>query len=208
MAIGTLKKVTASRARDVCAHFDLSEEAKRLLDDATAPAAFLELLIEKGHLMDAIRLLAFALPKREAVWWACLCVREMLAPDAPPALEEVIKAAETWVYKPTEENRRLAMQKAEKAGYDKPASWAAVGAFWSGGSMAPPAAPVVPPAETLTAKAVSGAILLAAVQREPERAPQRHRQFLDDGIDIAMGGTGKKRKGAAAQGIAAGSPGG
>ena len=209
MAIGTLKKVTAPRARDVCAHFDLSEEAKGLLDDVIAPAAFLELLIEKGHLMDAIRLLAFALPKREAVWWACLCAREMLAQDAPPALDEVIKAAETWVYKPTEENRRLAMEKAEKAGFDKPASWAAVGAFWSGGSMAPPAAPVVPPAETLTAKAVSGAILLAAVQREPERAAERHRQFLDDGIDIAMGGTGKKRKGGTAgPSIAAGSRGG
>jgi hypothetical protein len=209
MAIGALKKITAPRARDVCAHFDLGEEAKGLLDETIAPGPFLELLIEKGHLMDAIRLLAFALPKREAVWWACLCAREMLAPDAPAALDEVIKAAETWVYKPTEENRRLAMEKAEKIGFDKPASWAAIGAFWSGGSMAPPAAPVVPPAETLTAKAVSGAILLAAVQREPERAPQRHRQFLDDGIDIAMGGTGRKRKGAAAPpGIAAGSRGG
>src|SRR5215813_9252935 len=148
MAIGTLKKVTAPRARDVCAHFDLSEEAKGLLDDVIAPAAFLELLIEKGHLLDAIRLLAFALPKREAVWWACLCAREVLAPDAPPELGDAIMAAEAWVYKPTEENRRAAMEKAERAGFDKPASWTAVGAFWSGGSLSPPNAPVVPPGET------------------------------------------------------------
>jgi hypothetical protein len=195
-----LKKISAARARDICNHFDLSAEAKGLLGDAMPPAQFLDLLVEKGHLMDAIRLLAFALPKREAVWWACLCAREMLAPDAAPDLADAIKAAEAWVYKPTEENRRAAMEKAERAGFDKPASWAAVGAFWSGGSMAPPNAPEVPPAETLTAKAVSGAILLAAVQREPERAGERHRLFLEDGIDIAMGGTGKRRKGPAAAG--------
>jgi hypothetical protein len=198
MASVPLKKVTAARAADLCAHFDLSAEAKALLVGSMPPDQFLDLLIQKGHLLDAIRLLAFALPKREAVWWACLCARETLAPAAPVELGEAIKAAEAWVYKPTEENRRTAMEKAERAGFDKPASWAAVGAFWSGGSLAPPNAPVVPPAETLTAKAVSGAILLAAVQREPERAAERHRQFLDDGVDIAAGGTGKKRKGAPA----------
>jgi len=208
MASAPLKKVTAARAADLCAHFDLTPEAKALLVDPMPPDLFLDLLIQKGHLLDVIALLAFALPKREAVWWACVCARDVLAPDAPAELDDAIKAAEAWVYKPTEENRRAAMEKAERAGFDKPASWAAVGAFWSGGSMAPPAAPVVPPAETLTAKAVSGAILLAAVQREPERAAERHRQFLDDGIDIAMGGTGKKRKGAAGPSIAAGSRGG
>src|SRR5262249_4452882 len=195
MAIGALKKVTAPHARDVCAHFELSEEAKGLLDDAIAPGAFLELLVEKGHLMDAIRLLAFALPKRDAVWWACPGARGRLAPEAPPPLDEVIKAAEPGVYKPTEENRRLAMEKAEKAGFDKPASWAAIGAFWSGGSMAPPAAPVVPPAETLTAKAVSGAVLLAAGQPEPERAPGRHRQVFADGVRSPLGGPRQKAKG-------------
>jgi hypothetical protein len=194
MATGPMKKIAAARASEICGRFDLTPDAKALLADAMSPDQFLDLLIEKGHLMDAIRLLAFGLPKREAVWWSCLCVREMLTSDAPPEAQDVLKASEAWVYKPTEENRRAAMEKAERAGFDKPVSWTAIGAFWSGGSMAPPNVPVVPPDETLTAKAVSGAILLAAVQREPERASERHQLFLEDGIDIAQGGSGKKRQ--------------
>jgi hypothetical protein len=194
MATGPMKKITAAKARDLCSHFDLTPEARPLLNDAMSPDQFLDVLIENSHFMDAIRLIAFGLPKREAVWWSCLCVREMLTPDAPPEILEVLKASEAWVYKPTEEARRGAMVKAERAGFDKAASWTAIGAFWSGGSMAPPNVPEVPPGETLTAKAASGAILLAAVQREPERATERHRQFLEDGIDIAKGGTGKKKQ--------------
>jgi hypothetical protein len=193
MTIGPMKKVTAARASEICARFDLTPEARPLLTDAMSPDQFLDLLIENGHFMDAIRLLAFGLPKREAVWWSCLCVREMLPPQPAAEILDVLTASEAWVYKPTEENRRLAMERAERAGFDQAASWTAMGAFWSGGSMAPPNVPAVPPDEALTGKAVSGAILLAAVLLEPQRATERHRLFLEDGIDIAKGGTGKKR---------------
>ena len=33
---------------------------------------------------DAVRFLAHALPKREAVWWACLCVRKAAGANPPP----------------------------------------------------------------------------------------------------------------------------
>jgi hypothetical protein len=126
------------------------------------------------------------------VWWACLAARATARPNAPASAEAALAAAEAWVYKPTEENRRAAMALAEAAEFNGPASWAAVGAFWSAGSMAPPEAPVVPPGETLTAAAVTGAVILAAVQQEPEKAEQRYREFLEQGVDIAMGGSGRK----------------
>ena len=75
---------------------------------------------------------------------------------------------------------------------ESPARWAATAAAWSGGSLAPPEAPVVPPGETLTAQAVAGAVLLAAVRREPERAPERHRRAVAQAVDIARGGTGRQ----------------
>ena len=68
-------KVTAKTAAEVCKHFPLGEEAKKLLRDGQTPAQFLDVLIEKQQFPDAVRFLAHALPKREAVWWACLCSR-------------------------------------------------------------------------------------------------------------------------------------
>ena len=41
--------------------------------------------------------------------------------------------------------------------------------------------------EFLTAHGVTGAVLLAAVQREPEKAPEKFKKFLAQGIEVANG---------------------
>jgi hypothetical protein len=109
----------------------------------------------------------------------------------PPEVAAALQAAEAWVFQPTEENRRAAMQKAEIAGFNTPSAWSAVAVFWSGGSMAPPEAPPVPPAERLLATAVTSAVILAAVSAEPQFADRKYRRFLEAGIDIARGGSGR-----------------
>jgi hypothetical protein len=206
MPTGPLKKVSAKLAREVCSQFELSNDAKALLDDQASPDVFLDRLLEHNHLADAIRLLAFALPKREAVWWSCQCVRECLASDASPQALAAIKAAEEWVRKPTEENRWAAKEPGEMVGFDKAAAWTAMGAFWSGGSMVPAHLPAMAPGLTFCGMAVSGAILLAAAQNEPEKAVDRFKQFMAYGVEIANGGTGKPRSpGDAAATTAAGS---
>lgn len=155
---------------------------------------FLEALIRGGMWTDAVRFLAHALPRREAVWWACSCARLTLPASAAPEVGAALQAAEAWVFQPTEENRRAAMQKAEAAGLDTPAAWSAVSVFWSGGSMAPPGSPPVQPAERLCATAVTSTVLLAAVQTEPELADQKYRRFLEAGVDIAQGGSGRPQQ--------------
>jgi hypothetical protein len=189
-----LKKILAAPAADIAGLAKLSAEAMAALRPELDPTGFFEALVRIGLLSDAVRFLAHALPKREAVWWACLCARDSLTDEPPPAVAAALQAAERWVYAVSEENRREAMARAEAAGFNNPASWAAVAAFWSGGSMAPPNAPVVPPGDGLTAAAVAGAILLAAVQREPERATEKYRQFIASGMDVADGGSGRKRQ--------------
>jgi hypothetical protein len=188
-----MKKVQAPTAAEICARFPISDEAKPLLDAKVAPSAYLDRLVERQLFPDAMRFLAHALPKREAVWWACVCARDTLPPGTPPAVSAALQAAESWVYQPSEENRRAAMTKAEAAKFESAGSWAAVGAFWSGGSMAPPEAPVVPPGETLTAAAVAGSVILAAVQHQPEKAEDKYRVFIESAADIANGGSGRKR---------------
>ena len=190
----TFKKVATERALAVCQDVDLDEPGRRLLAPELAPEAFLRLLMNGALYGDAVKFLARALPKREATWWACLCARGVLGGDAPADVVKALEVAEQWVHKPTEENRRLtypAAQTAQAGQPGHPAGWAAMAAFWSGGSMAPPDVPVVPPADNLTAKAVAGAVMLAAVHTEPERAETRYRRFLEQGIDIACGGSGR-----------------
>lgn len=189
-----LKKIAAADPRTAAARANLTPQASAALDPALDASGSLDCLMKHTLYIDAVRFLAHCLPKREAVWWACLCARDALPPEPPAPLVAAIQAAESWVMAPTEEKRRAAMAQAEAAGYRTPASWAAVAAFWSGGSMAPPGAPVVPPGDGLTGAAVAGAVLLAAVQTEPEKAPEKHRRFLEYGIDIADGGNGRRRQ--------------
>jgi hypothetical protein len=100
---------------------------------------------------------------------------------------EALVAAEAWVNENSEENRRAAMDVAESQGFDTAQAWTAVAAFWAEGSMAPPDAPVVPPGEELVGHAVGGAVVLAAVEDEPEKAPQKRRRFIELGIGVANG---------------------
>ena len=193
MAIGPLKKIAAKQASEICALFEMAADAKALLTDQMTPDALLDALLEKGHFVDCIKLLAFGLPKREAVWWGAQCVRATLPADPPATALEALKAAEAWVYKPSEETRWAAKEAAERAGVDKPAGWPAMGAFWSGGSMVPAHLPQMSPGPAFTANAVSGAIFMAAALSDPERIMELYRLSVEDGVDIANGGTGKRR---------------
>ena len=187
MGSGPLNKVTVKTASEVCARFKLSDEALPVTRQATTPAQCLDLLLEKQHYHDATRFLAHALPKREAVWWACLCARQAAPAAMSAPVSAALKLTEKWVNDPSEDNRRAAMPAAEAAGFSTPAGSAALGAFFSGGSLGPPNVPEIPPAETLTGDAVAGAIMLAVVAKEPEKASEKYRAFLTKGIEVANG---------------------
>lgn len=196
MEIGLLPKIRFARAAEAVAGLELAPEARGLLAPGATPAAFLRALIDAGHLVDAIRLMAMALPRREAVWWACLCARGALAAESPPGertpLEiAALEAAEAWVYRPTEENRRACFAPADALKFETAAAYAALAAFWSGGSLAPPDAPVVvPPGDGLTGTAAGAAVLLAAAV-VPKETPVRYRAALAQALDIGNGGSGK-----------------
>jgi hypothetical protein len=187
MSGATLSKVSAKTAAEVCGRFALGDAAKKLLKPGMTPKQFLDVLVEQQQFVDAARLWAYALPKQEAVWWACQCARSVASKDDPPKVAAALQAAEKWVADPSEDNRRAAMPAAEAAELKTPAGTAAAAAFWSGGSLAPPNVPVVPPANHLTAHGVAGAVMLAAVQSEPAKAPEKYKRFFALGLEIASG---------------------
>jgi hypothetical protein len=188
-ASGPLPKINRP-TDEICATFPLSDAARALLSPEIVPGEYIDRLCRAALYVDGIRFLAHALPPREAVWWACLAARAALI-AGDPAAQAALEAAEAWVYQPDEDHRRVAMAAAAALANNNPARWAATAAAWTGGSLAPPEAPIVPPGATLTGQAAAGAVLLAAVQSEPEAAPDRHRRAIAQALDIARGGSGR-----------------
>lgn len=187
----SLNKVSIPKASVICQDIELEPQAKMCLESNPTPVDFLNQLLAQRLYSDAVRFLARALPKRESTWWACLCARSFLTETSPQELIKALEAAEAWVYKPCEATRRQANAAAHAASFENPAAWAAMAAFWSDGSLAPEDVPVVPPAENLTAKAVAGAVMLAAIIKHPEKANDKYQFFIEQGIEIANGGNGR-----------------
>lgn len=188
-----LVKITAATAAEVCQHYKLSDSAKNCLTEGSTPASFIWTLVEQNLFPDAIRFLAFALPRREAVWWACVCTRMLHDQQQTVASEQAdaLAAAEAWVYKPNEENRRIAGEKADQTERQYPADWTASAAFWSGGNISAAGQAIVQPPDHLCPHAIASAVLLAAAEGDSAELHNRYRDYLTRGIDIAKGGTGR-----------------
>jgi hypothetical protein len=172
-------------------HMELDASGLRLLEGAQDAATGVERLEGAGRMVEAARIVAYALPKREAVWWACMCARATPDDKGTPDDVAALAAAEGWVRMPDEKSRRAALAAAEKAKFGSAEAWAAVGAFWSGGSLAPEGQPEVPPAEHLTGSAIAGAVLLSAVRIKPDRQQERLARYLSSARNIATGGAGR-----------------
>jgi hypothetical protein len=174
----------SSITENITAAAELGEQAAALVRPDLPPAGFISLLLEQQLFPDAVRFLAHALPKREAVWWAWICAKRSAGENPKPAIRAALDATEQWIAQPTEAHRRAAKAAADEAGMGVAAGCAGLAAFFSGGSLAPPEAPPVPPGEYLTAKAVSGAVIFAAVSQEPAKAPEKFRAFVAQGMDV------------------------
>jgi hypothetical protein len=107
---------------------------------------------------DAITFCAYLLPRRAAVWWGHQCLSHL--PDLlTPQDHELLQVVEGWVREPEEDQRYAALDAGMAAPAKTPGAWLALGAGWSGGSMAPPGMAPVPPPPFLTARAVNAGVL-------------------------------------------------
>lgn len=183
-------KLSAPAVAPTAALCELSPDARARIGAAVSPEAYVTGLIEARLYQDAARWMAQGLRPRESVWWSCLVARAV-TPESAVADAAALTAAELWVFQPTEENRRAAMAAAEKTGMDTAAAWAAIAAFWSGGSMAPAEAAAVPPPAHLIGRAVSGAVTIAVLAKPPAMVEGAWRHVLAQAVDIARGGNGR-----------------
>jgi hypothetical protein len=193
-------------AAEVAKAAPLEPPAKEVLRPEQSPKDYLDALAKAGHLADAVRFMAHALPRRETVWWAIQCVKSV--PDLPNSEQTTaaLVAAEKWAADPTDENRRAAHAAAQVAGFDKPASCCALAAFFAEGSLAPAHLPEVPPPPHAAPVAAATAVVLAAVTTQPDKADEKYRKFLALGFDVAAGTNRWKGDRPAAAPAGAGAP--
>jgi hypothetical protein len=173
-------------------HLQLDAQGIAAVDGCPSAIEALDRLEQGSMLIEATRLMAHALPAREKVWWACMCSRHTAASGMDLVAEAALRdAAEEWVRQQTDAQRRVAMDRAQLAGFTSAEAWAAVAAFWSGDSMAPLEAPKVPPEPHFAGLAAAGSVALAAARGKATLQPGRLKRFLISGRDIAQGGAGR-----------------
>jgi len=170
-------------ARSLLVDVTLSPAATALLDDQQLPLEFLDRLLAEPLRPDAALVIARWLPKPQAVGWAADCVGRT-ADQLPPAQAAALAAARTWAEAPNESHRRAAEAAVQHAGYEGAASFVALAAFWSEGSLAPVGLPDNPPAPALTAKALVGALQLAAAEQAPLNPAETLQSFLQAGREL------------------------
>jgi hypothetical protein len=167
--------------------------AEGLYRPELSPAAFLSALLGAKLFPEAIRLLASVLPRPDAVVWALACVRDGLGPTLGVKAIAALTAVDKWLSSPSDANARSAGSASEAAGTGTPAGCLASAVFYSGSSISPTGSAVVAPPAQLPSALIAGAVLLAAVAREPEKAVERFTEYVQRGIAQANPAVPPKR---------------
>jgi Family of unknown function (DUF6931) len=179
--MGRLRFVTA---RDLFEAFPIALDELQIEPNDEPSLEFLRALVDRGAVEQAVGFVAYLLPRREAVWWGCRSVREII-PQRTPDEEAAIRLAEDWVREPEEERRVAALDLGMRQSNRLATTWLALAAGWSGGSMNPgvEGSPQVQPHQT--ARAVRAALLIAGCRVGMEEKAGVFRRCLEDGARLA-----------------------
>ncbi len=160
-----------------------SDEAQCIIDRQQPAAENIHKLSAAACFHDAVLLLAHALPKREAVWWACQCARSTLPKEASQRQRAAIDLAESWAMKPDNDKRLKALAEGEAIGSSAAAGMVALATGWSAGNISADQTIEVPPPPHLSAVAVAAAVTLAA-SADPDKMDAHYQRFIQDGTKI------------------------
>ena len=153
--------------------------------EAEDPLPFARMAAKSSRPDGAIAFMAHLLPRREAVWWGCHCVRAMLAAAAD---DEALRAAEAWVREPDEDTRRAALQIGDAGDKRRATTFLARAAGHSGGSIVAPDKPAAPAAAEACAQSVQAAVVLAIVAQPTALMSGWIEACIEAGIRFAEGG--------------------
>ena len=168
------------------AALDLSPEALERVRGALNVRRYVEQLAHEGCAADALAVIARGLPVQYLVAWCCECVRTSL--DSAGAQLEAERAAvalaEQCLRQPTEDNRQLCLEFAERARHATAGAWLATAVGWAEGSLAPPGSPRVPAPDEAVAAAVLAALKLTATRYAGVARETRLKTFADRALTV------------------------
>lgn len=186
----TYKKIPYQTCGQVLPRFKASDEANALLKPDMSIEESIEALKTEQLNNDLTQFLAHALPVREAIWWASLCLLQRKDIWNSHQMQ-CIQTAQQWVQSPSEELRRKAELLSNRLGLNCGPSWLAQAVFWNGsGSIVSPDLPAVLPDPFLYCKAVAGAINHAAALPNWKNSEEYYTNSMTYILDIANGGNG------------------
>jgi hypothetical protein len=172
---------------ELCKWATVKANAVAQLSPQHTPRSFFDQLLRQRDYSNCIRLLPHLLPARVAIWWGCQCVWDVFAPVPPANVMKTLQKVTRWAVDPSEDSRLgVGMETASEAheAMDTSHGCLAVAVRWSSGSLLPPGWPELGPPGYASPRLVSGAILRAAVEREPMEYMEHYRQFLDLGMHL------------------------
>lgn len=165
----------------------LSPEARELLTPAVLNAEFVETLIANDLDPDARRVLAFALPRRRALWWGCLTAWDALGQLAVGDSARLLSAIASYVIQPIDDHWR------NVASAGKPIKRASLlgcllyGTFVAHGSVMGPDKPRVPAPPHVFGRLIESAIYLSSVTKDVRNYRLHLREYLQLGQQLATG---------------------
>ena len=174
----------------------LPDDATPLAATVTDGASLVQVLAGNGKPVEALRVIAAALPPREGVWWAWVSARHAsqlaVADRQPPPAAAALAAVERWISNPDDDARRAAWAAGERAGLETAAGCTAAAVFLTSGSVAPPDVPPVPPPAGVDRMLVGNAVALAAAT-DPLHFEALAGAYLAQGLEVVkqLGGWDK-----------------
>jgi hypothetical protein len=171
-------------ARELFEAFPTAEEDIVARPGSETSLQFFAALVKSDTPEESITFGAYLLPRRKAVWWGHQCVGSLIHLLSDLDLR-MLQLAENWVREPEEPQRVTALDEAMAVRSKTPGVWIALGAGWSGGSLAPPDVQKVPPPPYLTPRAINTGILGALARVDMRHRATTLRAFVDMGISLA-----------------------
>ena len=175
MSAAPLVKIQTPTAVEVCSLFNLPPSARALLREGMEPSEFVAVLVTNKQYAAGIDFLAHALPAREGIWWAYLCMQHACGGEHSEPERAAVIAGVRWVLQPCEEDRAATKAPAEAAGLASLPGLLAMAVYQTGASPGP------------HSKSVAIAVKVAATKGDPAKLLDTQRLFVNLGIEVAEG---------------------
>lgn len=176
------------RAVEVCALFTLEPASIRLLDDNPTVAVAMERFVSADFMPEARRVLAYAMERRLAVWWAYLCASEAIrhkeiCSTQALAMHQVL----TWILEPSDANRLACKELVGPCGLTSMVGNLCMAVWVSGGSISPCIQRHIEPEASLCGRLCGVVVYMASVFFDSGRYRECTQHFLNMGQEIARG---------------------